>query len=320
MPVREVVVTVMIAIRDPWEKPQHAKSGRLICNAVRIVLGLAVVLSLLAGAVCFVFAVLVMVEGKLSQFWLAFAAGVFSWFVAWLCGKCVSGIKRRLTDQAIAEHAHAIQFDPSDSIAHNNHGTACHQKGEYAKAIAHFEAAIRLDPQGPNAYVGRVNAFGALGQWDRVIAEYSDAIRLDPNHALAYCARATAYNGIGRWERSIPDATTAIRLAADLYLGYDARGYGYLQRGGFHWIIKLIAIAWLVGTFAFLRRDHFDWRTPTGSKADFDKAIADFTEALRLNPRAWDCYAGRARAYRSIGDHEQARADENHVRQALRLN
>lgn len=294
-------------------RSNHAQFGIVIWRVLWIVLVLGVILCLLAGAVFFVFAVLVIAERKVLQFAVAAVGGFVSWLAAWLLGKGATTIKRTLCDRAVAEHADAIRLDPPDAIAQHNQGVWCHQQGEYYKAIAHFDAAIRIDPASPNAYVGRVNAFGALGQWDRVIAEYTDAVRHDPKHALAYCARATAYNGTGRWDRSIPDATAAIQLAGDVYLGYDARGFGYLQRARFNGIIKCIAILWLIATLAFLRRDHFDWRTPTGSKADLDNAIADFTAALRLNPQARDCYWGRAQAYRALGQDEKAAADESMV-------
>ena len=307
----------MVEISSPSESAERRHTGQFFWNVTRIILAMGVVLGLLAGAVFFVFAVLVIAEGKFTQFSIAIGGGVASWFVAWLLGKGVTFIKRSMCDRAVAEHAVAIRLDTLDAIGHHNRGVLCHQKGEYAKAIAHFDAAIRFDPSFPNAYVGRVNAFGALGQWDRVIVEYTEAIQRDPKHALAYCARATAYNGVGRWERSIPDATAAIQLAGDLYLGYDARGFGYLQRGGFNSGIKFIAIVWMIATFAFLRRDHFDWRTPTGSKADFENAIADFTAALQLNPQAWDCHFGRAQAYRALGHREKAAADESMARRGL---
>jgi Tfp pilus assembly protein PilF len=67
-----------------------------------------------------------------------------------------------------------------------------------------------------------------------------------------------------------------------------------------------------------LRRDHFSWRTPTGSKADFYQALDDFSEALRLNPTALDCYFGRAQVYRSLGDHAKAAADELRGRALVR--
>src|SRR5262249_50366714 len=134
-----------------------ARSGKVIWNFVRIALILGIVLGLLAGAVFFVFAVLVVTEGKLFQFSVAFAGGLASWFVAWLLGKGAANIKRHMCDRAIAEHAHAIRLDPSNAIAQNNQGVYCHHNGEYAKAIAHFDAARRFDPRFHNCYVRKAH-------------------------------------------------------------------------------------------------------------------------------------------------------------------
>ena len=45
------------------------------------------------------------------------------------------------------------------------------------------------------------------------------------------------------------------------------------------------------------------------SKGDHDRAIADFSEAVRLNPRDADGYAGRGIAYHLKGNHDRAIAD-----------
>ena len=55
-----------------------------------------------------------------------------------------------------------------------------------------------------------------------------------------------------------------------------------------------------------------------GQKGDHDKAIADFTEAIRHNPDfAANCICNRGIAYEKKGDHDKAIADFN---EAIRLN
>jgi tetratricopeptide (TPR) repeat protein len=48
----------------------------------------------------------------------------------------------------------------------------------------------------------------------------------------------------------------------------------------------------------------------------FDKAIADFTQSIRVNPSYLDPYVNRCLSYRGSGDFEKAAADAN---SALRL-
>jgi Flp pilus assembly protein TadD len=44
-------------------------------------------------------------------------------------------------------------------------------------------------------------------------------------------------------------------------------------------------------------------------KGDFDKAIADYTEAIRLNPQCAEAHYGRGVAYEKKGEKAKAEAD-----------
>ena len=52
------------------------------------------------------------------------------------------------------------------------------------------------------------------------------------------------------------------------------------------------------------------------SKGDYDKAIADYTEALAINPKYANAYSGRGNAYQGKGEYDKAIADCN---EAIRL-
>jgi tetratricopeptide (TPR) repeat protein len=281
------------------------------------VLSLGVVFALLVAAVFLVLAIIAVGEGNSSLLVRALAGGLLCLSLTWLLGRGARAARHRATDLAIAACSEAIARESLDCIAHCNRGFACMNQRDFPRAIAHYETAIRLDPKDPYPLLGRVNAYGSIGQFDRVIADYTQQIQREPTNALAYCARATAYNGIGRFDLAIADADEAIRLDPYLYLGYDARGYGLWQRRNFNIILKGIAIAWMLLTLGFLRRDRFDWRTPTGSKADHEQAIVDFTEAIRLNPASWSSYRGRALVYQALGEQGRAAADQARVRQAV---
>lgn len=290
--------------------------GKALWRAAQILLASCVLLLLLVGLVCLVLGYIGFSENNSSLVLRSLVAACVAFGGAWLLGRGVRVARYRATDHAIAEHAALIRDDPANADAHFARATMCAAKRDFARAIAHCDAALRSDPARPYVHVARVNAYGGLNQWDRVIAEYSEAIERDPNDALAYCARATAHNGVARFDRSIPDATEAIRLAPTLFLGYDARGYGLLQQGKCTWAVKVVALAWMLVSLGFLRRDNPAWTVRLGSKADFHQAVADFTEAIRLHELAVDCYQGRALAYRALGDTVRAAADEAVVRNA----
>lgn len=49
-------------------------------------------------------------------------------------------------------------------------------------------------------------------------------------------------------------------------------------------------------------------------KLEYDKAIADYNEALRLSPKFSSAYYNRGVAYEEMGEHEKAKADFAKVR------
>jgi Tfp pilus assembly protein PilF len=51
-----------------------------------------------------------------------------------------------------------------------------------------------------------------------------------------------------------------------------------------------------------------------GESKQFDKAIADLTEAIRLDPDRADAYASRAKAFRASGNEPRAAGDESKAR------
>ena len=276
----------------------------------RIGLVAACLVGLLVLAVFLVLAGLMIAEGRGELFVRASVGVVVSATMVWLIGHAARQAGYRATDLRIARWATAIRDDPHDVAGHMERAIAHARRREFAKAIAHYDAAIDTDPDTPNAHVGRVNAYTALGQLDRVIAQYTHVIDADPTDALAHAVRATAYNALGRWDRAIADATRAIRLDPGLYLGYDARGYACWRHANRNWLLRALTIAWEMATVPVWRSDRSNRRTPMGSRAANEQAVADFTEALRLNPAARDCYAARAMAYRALGEHAKAAVDE----------
>jgi len=53
------------------------------------------------------------------------------------------------------------------------------------------------------------------------------------------------------------------------------------------------------------------------SKGDFDRAIADFTQAIRLDPKYLEAYLYRAVAYQNKGDNDRAIADYSQLIRAV---
>jgi tetratricopeptide (TPR) repeat protein len=203
-------------------------------------------------------------------------------------------------DRAVTEFTEAIRCNPESPLGYLGRGVALAKLGKPKQAVADATEAIRLNPNLASAYRNRGRDRVALGDFKRAIADFTEAIRLEPENADAYCDRATIYNRLSKYALAMTDAATAIRLAPQQYLGHDARGWAYFGQAN-----QRIFTFWRSGNAAL-------------RASEYRQAVADFTEALRLNPGALDCHHGRALAYRKLGDAVNAARDEEHLRHGLR--
>jgi tetratricopeptide (TPR) repeat protein len=138
-------------------------------------------------------------------------------------------------------------------------------------------------------FFNRGYAYAAKDQKERAIEDFDQAIRLNPNYALAFVARGLAYFD----DRAIEDFDQAIRLNPNYAMAFNDRGRAYFSKGR-----------------AACRPASFP---PCAlAIAQYDRAIEDFDQAIRLNPNdamAARAYSERAGAKSAKGDFAGAAAD-----------
>ena len=149
-----------------------------------------------------------------------------------------------------------------------------HSKQWLAAAIADFERSIRLNPAVADPFIGRASARMSLGDHAAAIPDWTEAIRLSPGNASSYLNRGVAYDSANQPDNAIADYTEAHRLnAKDLHpLFY--RGIVYYSKKGL-----------------------------------YDQAIDDFTRALAIDPKKINVLINRGIAWREKGDPDRAIAD-----------
>jgi tetratricopeptide (TPR) repeat protein/serine/threonine protein kinase len=204
-------------------------------------------------------------------------------------------------DGAIADLGKVIRLNPKSAQSYCLRGEAWRAKQDYDKAITDYTEAIRLDPEEgtinvlfgiDDAYDGRGRAWGAKREYDKAIADYDQAIRLYPIHLRA--RRLEAKN-----------AAAALRgKTGDTNVG---PGSSYWDS---YWDRSIEAVQ---SDFASTYRHRGDaW----GAKREYDKAIADYTEAIRLNPKNARAYTERGHVYYKKEDYDKAITDYT---EAIRL-
>ncbi len=249
-------------------------------------------------------------------------------------------------DKAIADCNRALTINPNNADTYNCRGVAWSHKGDYDKAIADFSQALAINRNDKNARCNRGIMWNDKGEYDKAFADFNQALAVNPNDARAYgiiawlqatCPEERYRDG----RKAVENANKAYQLSGGKDLGkIDALAAAYAEDGDFDaatkWGAKAIALAadetikqgLLRSRLELykhkkpyrevpkLARDHFNRGSEWLALGEYDKAIAHYDHAIRLDPNHADAYVARGLAYNGKGEYNEAIADCN---EALRI-
>lgn len=235
---------------------------------------------------------------------------------------------------AIDDYTHVLEHNPEDAAAYNNRGIAKAHLGDTKGAIADYDNAVRRNPEGPAAYNNRGNAKRSLGDTEGAIADYDNAIRIDPGDAEVYNNRAHVKSDLGdseanqghitaaqqHYQAAIDDYTQSIERNPEDATIYNNRAwYKYLvgqlktEQGHTAEAQRLYQAALPDSDSAVrLNPNNASYHTRGVVKAalgDYDGAIDDLSDAIRLDPQDAIAYRDRGLAKAALGQKEAAKAD-----------
>ncbi|MBM4002917.1 MAG: tetratricopeptide repeat protein [Planctomycetes bacterium] len=166
-------------------------------------------------------------------------------------------------------------------------------------------------------YLKRGDWHMELGDMDKAVAEYSTAVELDPSNAVAHCKLGLAKLE-SDWEGAVRAFDEAIRCNAQYADAYYHRGIAYRNNGSPWWFQALADLRRAIQ----LNPEHANARVAVGvmksieatwdpakSALQLQQALAEFTEAIRLEPANPVLYEMRANVMEALGDTEGAERD-----------
>ncbi len=197
------------------------------------------------------------------------------------------------------------------------------------KVAAEYTKVIELNPDDADGWSSRGAAYFKLGQWDKAVADYAKAIELkpdDPTHrntlAFAYWERGGVLQAEGRW----PEAVKAFRQSLGHYEklkaavmvahNYGALGNALQQTGQREEAEKadLRAIAIWEELAAEFPSD-WNYRQNLAHAhlrlGQHDKALAEFTKAIEIDPKAALSWWARGGTHASLNQWDKALADHS---------
>jgi len=214
-----------------------------------------------------------------------------------------------------AEKALSLLEAPVTDIEFYARGIAYTQLKNYDLAIADFTKAIALNPQRYISYLSRGLAYRDKEIYDRAIADFDKAIQLESNMASTDVEQSKD-DFHERYEKASGDIHKLIQTDPEPWFywfgsgaGYDKRGMAYLKKGDHD---RAIADFTMFIQLNPDRAETYDHRGAAyGEKGDLDHAIADFDRAIQLNPRLQSAYENRDYAYKLKADKDRARTNSD---------
>ncbi len=227
-------------------------------------------------------------------------------------------------DRAISDFGEAIRIDATFSKAFANRGAVHGAKQDFDKAIDDFTQAIELGPRSAHAFADRAGMHRLTGQHDAAIRDYSEAIRIDPAFADAILNRAMTLAGTSRCADAVADFTRAIELFQS-EPGTGTRNPGmsiaFVDRGVCHEKAGRddLAVRDYSAHLELEPRSQYglELRAALYFRAgQYDRSLADFAQALVVNPSSPTALYGRGVVRQKTGD---ARAGVEDVETATAL-
>ena len=184
--------------------------------------------------------------------------------------------------EALRDYEAALAVEPRNASAHHNRGVVLEKLGRLEDAVEAFDTAVDCGMP-PDAEYHHARGTNARHRGDHAtaVAAFSAALKLDPRHRTARANRAYARRKLGDFVGARRDYGKALADAPTAKL-YNARAYC------------------------------------SAKLEKFDAAVADYTEALRLDPANAHALHNRGISYDRLGrvdesarDFEQALEIEN---------
>ena len=206
-------------------------------------------------------------------------------------------------EDAIAHYTRKLE---TDKTANNywHRSQIWRLKGELDIALGDMNEAIRLNPTSSSWFNSRGNLWKDKKEEDKALADYSEAIRLDPKNSGAYVNRGRVWRNKKDFDKAIADCNEALKhIDPNEKIGLFSASE---ITGG-------DSISMVNSRSATLNSRGVAWE----NKKVYDKALADYEEAIRLDPKYPDPRINRRNVWFALKAWDKLIADcDNAIQQS----
>jgi tetratricopeptide (TPR) repeat protein len=209
-------------------------------------------------------------------------------------------------DRALHSFTREVERKPEQAV-HYFRRAACYVfLSQPTNALADLQHALTLAPNDEMCLLLRGDLFFIDKDYDTALEWYEKARQLYPNSALPYYCRGCVRRVKQEFQAALDDFNQAIALRMVFPLCYIERSKVHFKLGNLDAAHKDQEAALLLSEKDALTRAEFNLQVYNGY---LDWVEDYYARVLLKRPRSWYAYQGRADAYRANNEHEKAIAD-----------
>ena len=194
------------------------------------------------------------------------------------------------------------------------------QSQKYREAVEDFTFLLQVDANSAAALSNRCLAYVQLAEYQSAVRDCTAAINLNSNYTETFLNRGLAYYRQGNYQDAIADFNRVIQLKPSDFRAYYNRGLAASELRNYRDALtdydRTLSLISLPDN-SLLAEVYNDRGTVRLILEDEQGAIADFSQAVRLNSNNYRAYFNRACAYQRSFNYTAAIQDLNI---ALKLN
>ncbi len=198
------------------------------------------------------------------------------------------------------------------SKLHIGRGEALLDQGQYEKAMEEFDKAIDNMHTMTFAYSDRADALYLMGRYDEAIIDCNKVIALETKEYYPYFIKANIYLKTSQLDKALKEINLAMARKSVFADIYTTRAMIYYRMNQYYMVLEDCDQAISLDpnqSIAFRIRGCVHAKAGMINISEANKAIADFSSAILINPKDADAYYNRGSIYMQQGDNTQAVAD-----------
>jgi tetratricopeptide (TPR) repeat protein len=209
-------------------------------------------------------------------------------------------------EETVSKLTDAIRNDPKNADLYLQRGITLANANRYPEAIDDYNRVTKLQPDNGQAYFLRGNLEEYSQQFSEALADYGQAIRFDPKPGQAYQRRGKLYFKIKKYDGAVSDFTKVIDLLPNPQTGYWDRAMVYAASQNHQKAIEDYTSALSFRVVPNILEERGEEYLKSG---DYQHALSDFNETLRLKSGSSLARFGRAKCYYQLHDYDHVIED-----------